>query len=486
MPNLSPKQLEVYNCYKRYLLVSGPRKSGKTWASLERISRHIWETNHGCVALFSKTVKASKEGGVWKALTEIVWPKWFEAGIGFKYVKSPMQDGQTRTMFCKIANMHGNYTTVYLNSLEHVNQAEDKLKERVFSMVYFSELSKFKDRNVFTHAAETLRMPHLDYDDHMFLADTNPADEGEDSWIWKLWFEERRRVDHEDPDFQNDLQLIEIMMTENPFLSQRALMDVIAKYRHDPDQYARYVEGKWVRASRDAFFSLNFKPVEHVVGNIMPKREEDWEIILPHESCTTLYCGWDIGDKNPALSLMQKRTIETEPSKPLNVYDVLDELVVNNQEVGLRDFVEEVMELMVKWETFLGRPLQWVHWSDTSSFGHKIIADATEALRVLQFSEGAIQLQGAYKKAGSQRKRVDLTNRLLFENRIHFSANCVKHIEMMKVLRRGPNQGQYIADIDAKDIFDAFSYVLISEEPKDLALAAYPRVGKRAPQIVEV
>jgi len=146
-PDLFPKQLEVVNSQARTLLVEGPRLSGKTTATLHRIVRHLWETPDARVAMFSRTIKNSKEGGTWSLLHDVVLKEWIEAKIGLHYTTRSAEkrpgfklDSLSRTLYFRISNVHGGESTCMLFSLDHDPDIEDKAKEMEFSMVYFSEL----------------------------------------------------------------------------------------------------------------------------------------------------------------------------------------------------------------------------------------------------------------------------------------------------------------------------------------------------------
>jgi len=80
-PNIFPKQIQIYNDFHRYVLVSGPRKSGKTTGCIHKIARHLWETPYpyARVGMFCKLMKTAKEGGVWDDLTKIVMPEWLNS-----------------------------------------------------------------------------------------------------------------------------------------------------------------------------------------------------------------------------------------------------------------------------------------------------------------------------------------------------------------------------------------------------------------------
>lgn len=63
------KQLDVFNSQSRMLLVSGSIGAGKTYAILEKVIRHLWETPGAKVAVFAKSTMA-EEYGSWLELHE--------------------------------------------------------------------------------------------------------------------------------------------------------------------------------------------------------------------------------------------------------------------------------------------------------------------------------------------------------------------------------------------------------------------------------
>ena len=70
-PRLGKKQMEVFECDKRYILASGPRFSTKTTASLHKILKHAWEVNPALVAMFVKT-KVTALSGTAVAIVKVV------------------------------------------------------------------------------------------------------------------------------------------------------------------------------------------------------------------------------------------------------------------------------------------------------------------------------------------------------------------------------------------------------------------------------
>lgn len=505
MPNLSPKQLDIFNAFNvRYLLVSGPRRSGKTLGCAHKIARHCFDTPKGkCrVAIFAKLLKQAQEGGVWTDLTEIVIPEWQAQGF-LKYLRPPKVDGQTRTMYFDVQARDGGASRVMLNSLQHDSDAETVLRSRRFSMIFFSELSLFEDRNVFTTATESLRVPGLPYNRHSFMADCNPAPDGEDSWIYDTWWRQRMMEGFpegcETPEqqeqwrqYQSELGLIEVMITDNPYLSKEEIASLIYKYRAmGPDVYARMIEGKWVRASAEGFFANIFNPDIHVIGNVKSPAKDEWECLLPQENTDTIYTSFDLGDRNSSVIFADK----ARDGNGNSIWYGIDEAIILDKQIDLADYVELVISMMEKWEKFLGRKLIWRHWSDNSSFRHKLAASATEHMMVQKFSNGLIRMNAAPKYAGCVKDGISIMRRLFFENRLYFSAHMKHSIEMASGLSPQRKKGsddllssvKLVRDGDPLGhAFASWRYLLTAEEPASIVRSIGPRAGHVKPRILSL
>ncbi len=492
IPRLFPKQLEVFNSKARALLVSGPRYSGKTWAVLHKVVRHLWETPGARVALFSKTIKNAKDGGIWEDLISYTLPEWFNANlmgqnedITFEYTVEPKIDGQTRTLYFKVRNYYGGESELKLFSLDYDQDVQAKVKGTRFSMIWFSELSNFLDRRVFTITKQQLRMPHLRDDQQQWIADTNPADEGADSWIYKVFYEERLLDEppiqfqtEEEKDgfraFQKQLGLVEIMIDENPYLTPQKKMEIKSDYHYDPELYAQMVEGKWTGAggNKKCVFYDVFKK-QHVIGDASALNENDWEIIIPSENCIELITGWDLGDTNHSAHIMERIVVGNETH-----WRVLDELVVIGQKVSISDFTYAFMEKMDFIEKSLNKKVMWRHWSDDSASRYRSAVDDMDSNIVRRASEGRIDLIPVHKPDGTVLKRAHLLRRLLYENRIYFSANCLRTIEMLKRLRFGKTKTEPIERDKHKHPFDSLTYAILMESAYD-EIGSLERVTKK-------
>ncbi len=483
VPRLTKKQAQIFDNYSRFLLVSGPKRSGKTIGCAHRLLRHAWENNNARIAVFAKTTKLAKDGGVWADIVDLVLPEWLDSGLGMELVTAPKVDGQTRQLYMEVSNKHGTLSRISLNSLDYDEAIEQVIKGRRFSMIWFNELSNFRSRRVFDISADQLRCPWLEFSDHQWMADTNPAEEGEDSWIYKLWYGERLSEPSKaeastesesasrSSQLRSHLDLIEVMIEDNPFLSAAEVSTLKAQFAHDPDLYARYIEGRWTRASADGIFADVFKPGVHIRGDTSDPDPSCWSVLVPEKLTTDLVVGWDIGQVCHAVVI-----VEPVLKGGQLAFKILDEIVHLNDFIGLRELTEEVMDRMASIEQTAGRTFRWRHWSDRSAFDNfRPAAETYDCKLISSYSDGRINLMAAPKFPGAIAHGIRLMRQLLFENRLYVSANCSNTIAMFRSLRSGR---QPFASVDRnsphRHIFDAQRYAITSELPT--ALPSEPAV----------
>jgi len=464
VPISSVKQLQIFNDYHRFLLISGPKKSGKTLGCADKVLRHAWETDRARVGVFAKTVKLAVDGGCWTDLTDSLMQEWIPADMGMTIVTPPKVDGRTRQTYFEVSNVHGTVSRIVLNSLDYDDDIETVIRGKRYSMIWFNELSNFRSRKVFDISIDQLRCVHLPYTAHQWMGDTNPADEGDLSWIYKLWYGERADDDHADPKFRDELGLIEVMIPENPFLSEQERSILTATFRHDPDMYSRYIEGKWTSSSANSHFADVFRSDLHVIGEATGPRQEEWDILLPEENCIELITGWDIGSINHAISF-----IEPVMSKGRLIYKVLDEIVILEQKISLSDLTDMAMEKMDYWEAQIGKDIKWRHWSDKSSFDqYRPAAEIYDYMQINVSSRGRIMLVAAPKWKDSIRDRINMTRKLLYEDRLVVSILCEQTVAMFKGLRKGNTMANFVDRSSRfKHIFDAMTYPILAESPRD-------------------
>lgn len=488
---MTEKQRHAYYLNKRYILLSGPRLAGKTIGAVHRVIRHAWETgdaNIGArIGVFCTTIKVGLSG-IWDDIYKLlkVWEGENIVGEDNEFFtvtgNTQTSRGATRQYYMQIKNKYGATSEFQLHSLEFEGDVESKFLGTRFSCLYFSELQNFHERSTFDIPKNQLRALGIPYEQHLWIADTNPPEEGDAHWAHQVFFvdptleepPELLKTEEEIKDFrraQEETGLVLFSIDDNPLADPRDISNVKQTYKDDPEGWARFVLGKWVRGVgfKGAWFAKDFvsRRSQIVIGEADPRTdEEEWEVMLPQKSTTTLYIGLDTGETNHAGGILQKRFVDGR-----SVWDILDEQVHIKSEIMLSDFGEVLKAKMDRLEKYLEHPVDWTCWADTSLEKFKpnsvegtdanIIMDAVDYKFHIQFATDA-------KKPKTVRRRLTLFINLLRQNRLFVSANCFETIKMFESLRKGANEFTHIMKGDRhKHIFDALSYVIFSEMLED-------------------
>jgi len=499
----SPKQNELRAIcragIKRIVLANGTRRSTKTMGGEFCVCDHAWEVKTSEIAVITVTQGTGNDSGVWAELVERIIPERINGNFGFEWIKRPYNEGVSKKPTCIVRNQFGQPAKIRLWSLKDEEEVEKRFKGQKFSMIFVPELSVFKKEKTFKTWLQCLRIPGPlgvtreelgDIpNDHLFLADTNPSEEGDDSWIYRLWF---KMLEGEDADAGDELALknllarIDFTINDNIFESKAELDLLKAQYASDQDLYDRYILGKWVKASTDAIFYGVFSEERHVWPIKSPVGEQ--EILVPEEGCFELQTGWDLGTRNCSVTFTEKIKMEIENGTLVPAFKVLDEHVIIGSDFMLFEFVELILDKMDYWEKQAGRPVMWTHWSDRNIFSVRDLSGRIYLNQAVhEASEGRIVIQGAYDAqrtsgpgSSSIEMRIDITRKLLYEGRIIISRyKCPATIEMFKSIRRKANSAVGIAvGSKFKHPFDSGSYIWASECYEEMQMSVINRTRK--------
>jgi hypothetical protein len=536
-PALFPKQIEGLNACqpskRNRILYSGPRLSGKTNGALHCIADNAWQTSYANWCMLSVTQSVGIDSGVWTAMSRIILPDWISGNFGMRWMNgrngepkgTPHIENVTKKPTCMFTNRHsfkddkwtGDYSQISLESLKNEDEVEERFKGKEYTGIFVNELSKFTNRRTFDTLILALRSMrgHLKKDQFIFLADTNPAEEGTESWIYKLWYELRlmdddklwsefpdddteRKADARHPlvPIRDSLQLIEFSVDDNLSMTDEDKLNLKSSLSHDPDLLARYYYGKWVTASADAIFRGVFRPLIHVVPDAKQLILPDPDVLWPQPGCFELILSIDPGATNFASFIMEKYTEqrlvkrlatdnegnfimdngrhrEISEMRDVICFKVLDELVIVGEDFHLADYVEELTRMMVMWEWAIGKPGQtmWRMWSDRMVFDVKIpFTDNFWHQSIHAASGGKIVLMAAERGRGSVAAGIDLLRKLLFERRILFSGTRCPHvINMLKSIKKGKTAASPVsAGSIWKHSLDGLRYGLVSELYDDM------------------
>lgn len=470
-PSRAEKQQKIFDCAHRYTLIHGPRKTGKSTGIQHKVFRWLVQTENASVGIFSRTTRNGKQG-VWKALIGDIYRSWNAMGMT-EWVKEPGYEMDTKMAFFRLRNQYGGYSECQLHSINYDENAEELLKDSTFTHIYMVEADRF-DRKSFNALQMTLRSASVPYERQQFILDCNPPEEGEDHWLHDVFFKAKGETSMEQWKLLHEQ--ISVSIDENPFLNEIQKQEIYRTYQHDKILLDRYYYGKWVRGLDNSAFSDVFMPNFHIVGEFdANKRESEMELLRPSTGSYVMDVGLDVGDVNTAVSFGCPRI-----DGHWIAYDIVDEIVYLKDRVTLDELTVEIMAHMDKWDEYFEKILktkkpQWRFWSDPSSLKFKGAIGGTEAQLMELRSNGRIMMQGVYKAPGTVLKRLDLMKRMLFEERIFFSAKCFRHIEMLRNLRRGLSQTHIIdRGSDYKHVFDSVTYMLQGAMPEEIMAASGP------------
>jgi hypothetical protein len=321
------------------------------------------------------------------------------------------------------------------------------------------------------------------FDQHQIICDCNPPDTGTNNWLHDKWwkFKDEKPAPDENPKRQiarDRFHKILAMIADNPQLDPQAKDDLIERYRKKPNWYARFVEGKWEQDITDGHFSDVWDDATHIIGKI-DCPEDEIEVAVPTPGCLVLLSGWDMGEsKNHSFTIEEKIITEHPVTKRKIVsFSILDEFVVIRTYMSIREFVEICQEKIDYWNNWQKKKfnidLKWRHWSDTSAFQDRSSADKSDAAITYEASDGQIILNEAPKYKGSNNDKVKLLWQLLYEKRLHVSAQLTRTRAMFANLRSDPNSAShYVKRDDHKHPFDSLAYPIIAEAPSDMVRSA--------------
>lgn len=479
-PDLNAKQYDILYNRHPITLVSGPRMTGKSMGICHAVCEHLWNVNGARFAIFVTSYKVATDGGSWTDLIEYAIPEWMGVQAGdqpgddpdavFEYTTfirgafdeegnpagSPKLDAKSRTPFFRIRNRYGGQSECRLFSIDNENEIEAKTKQLRLSGAWIVEVSTFKTRKIFEQTILLLRAHGVPDEKMFWIADTNPPEEGEDHWLHRLFYRDRTDPDFKDKGFQAKLGLIEIFLDDNPKLSKEKRSILENAYLDSPDEYDRFVLGKWPKSGgrRLELFSDLLTPIHFPAGKIDVHRQTE-----------TLVTGWDLGNVNSAAVILDIPIIHGIP-----YVCVLDEVIHIAHEISTADFTIQMLEKMIsinehykeKWKP--GFPgFLWRHWSDNSSTHvYRSSIGDVDASIVYKTTNGQIELMGVDKSEHTIEDDLKLIRMLLREKRLFIGENCPQLKKCLEKIRKAQNK-----IVDPKDplkhAFDSFRYALRSE-----------------------
>ncbi len=485
-PSLTPRQKELFDSQKRYVLAWGEKGSGKSIGVLHRLVRHCYENENALAVLLVRVRSMANKGGAWDKLQSMVLPEWKHGlGLEFSDVKFDSQHNE----FIWIQNESGGWSMVVLISAPHATQLRERIRGYEPSFVFVDELTSCDSVEYFQAvAAQIGRRPFVD-GVQQYVAACNP--EGPSHWVYQKWFVQafNDETGEWDPDFEN----IHFPIAENEKnLTPGYLASLKKIFKDDKVEGQRMIGGEWVdRPSGEGLFRGIYDPIIHVrpLNDEMQPHQYEW--LLPVKG-HPMIIGLDPGAVHSAFIFDQWLPIDEKMK-----WMVFDELVVTKQRIAYELLIPMVMRRVKFWREETGcdadtMPQVWI--SDSSAFNQYRAAqgsfDVLEIERIYEQNRAKyglepIKIKAAPKFNGSVVTRVRLVQKILSADELIVSARC-RMMQKMFLQIEGkkqrsneapdPEAAMTPARSDVLHSFDAFSYPIITASLNPTALV--PNSGR--------
>lgn len=476
VPDLTPRQMDVFLDESDNTLVVGNRYTGKGWSCAYNLVKHAYDHFGALVLVVVRTKRQGSTGGFFSKLASDILPD-FEKNIGLSF-RGPYMT-QDKDSVLAITNRYGGTSVIQLMSILHEADVEKKILGIECSKVYIDEAITFESEETFSLLRGTLkRRRHIPPRCQTLLASTNPGDPSH--WLAKKW----NIVDPENRG--SNYRVLQVMKEDNPDRERADAYYAMLEdeLKNQPTRYARYVKGEWVALpSGESLFGRQFVRDFHVRGDV--KAGE----LLRHRPGTLVRVGVDIGDTNHGLVLYERiRTAEKE------LVIVLDEIVHVKKQVSIEMLAVELLQKLQRLGDDAGCDIGFQMVSDNSAFnrfrattGSHDHAELEKHLKAHQKKYPRVraipQIKECPKPQGSVVTRTRLLQDLLANRQIFFSANCTNIIETVEKITAAKDKPMQPDTRDKlKHALDALTYGLLFDEVGGSVTAA----NALTPQIISI
>ena len=458
-PSLYEEQMKAFLCEKPYILLHGERFSGKTIVALNMVVKHCHAHDDALAMIVTITKTSAKTGGAWTKLFTEVLPEW-EEGIGLAYTSSKMDT--ERNHYAKIQNVYGGWSTVMLKSIPAESMIAERWKGAEPTFVFPDELTEtpIDASGYFDKVVQQLfrkkRKPGRPAYKFQYVAACNPAEEGEDHWVYQRFIagpdSEQNPTAREQ--WERDFANFHIPITQN--VNAENLEVYIENLRAScstPDEVQRAMEGKWVKRIKGAaIFKNYFLPSLHIGGSLDKKKPVR---LVPHES-KEITVGYDLGDVNHGVVFYQDIPVRTKFRTPdgkeedgyktLSV--VFDEIVLVGEKLsGWEPLVRMILNKMNYWCEYKKTRFRFDHISDKSAFNrYRIGQGGIDQKEIEKYSRRvmgkdpakckwlmeSIKMKDTPKMGGSVEERVKILVDKLIREEIIIDVRCKNVLDMFR------------------------------------------------------
>ena len=494
VPELNSAQLEFYWDPRPYVLAHAERFSGKTTVALEKLVRHC-HTYDSALAIIVVLIKTgAKAGGAWEQLLSEdydhegrAWGtlrKWNNA-VGLRYTDEYGDDAKNK--WVDIETVNGGSSSILLLSMPYGSNITDRIKNMTPSYFHFEEITNTDSTVYFTKPIQQLgRRAAVPARAQQYVATCNPADQGEEHWVFKTFFCHKPtnprggKQPGYDPKGYNPYTKTHDGWNDNfgvhhlPAMLNTYVEDmegfqakVMEDTRDDPTAYDRLILGKWVaKITGDALFKNAYEPDLHLRGN--PGKTG-----LPPISGWPIIIGYDPGDANNARVFLQR--VPFRKRWHWRVFDVLANI---QEHISYEDLIRMQYERMLWWCRRMRENFPFEHIGDKAVFTHFNPQGSYDYLEFQRVSRriiennpdkfgtlSPIRMRAPEKGEGSVGERVRCVRNCLHDERLLVSALAPEVDDMFRYLRKA--KGPHGVEIDDKPrkerrghihVFDATSY----------------------------
>ena len=456
----SGAQEAAYRCQSKFVLLDGPRGSGKTFLALHKLVEHATENANALCIIVVGIRRQAEEGGAWDKLQRFILPEW-EAGQGLNHFETPFytdpKSNLAKDVFLWVRNKHGGWSRVLLLSMPVASYVKDRVKGMEPSFVLVDEAQTLDSDVYFTAMIQQLgRRKGIDTVQQMFFC-ANP--DGPSHWLYKRFFE--YPLDEKTGEWDDNYARYFFPMEENEQNMEAGYRkNVEEATRRDTIEAARMLRGEWIdRPTGEALFRDSFSEQIHMRGNASAGQG-----LLPIKGYPIIV-SYDLGAAHTSIHLLQ---IVPTLNKIYKLY--IDELDYVGQYMPYYKLVPILINRMMYWDNRMTSDFSFVHISDDSAFNqYRAATGSFDAWDVEKLSQDyvtknqlkdkyVIKLRAAPKGAHSIEARVRLVLDGLAGEEILISATCTSTKGMLLNLEEEefeplkPKRSPFIHK------FDSFSY----------------------------
>jgi hypothetical protein len=477
-------------------LLYGERGSAKTNTALHDLVYHCYADvgkplsgvpNIPPLAVICTIFRAAAtDGGAWEKLHSLVLPEWYD-GIGLEFTE-PKQDDQ-KNRFCFIGNRYGpqlgkngGWSRVILKSIPYGENIRARLKGIEPSYFLSEEITDQGGPDYFFVPFQQLRRPTRA--PRIFIASCNPADTGEEHWVWKNFVQiPCRTAGNAGPELPEEgvggrlkgldeqFQVFHVPVKDNVHWSPEEVKGyqntILAEARFDKTAIDRLIKGLWTpRPTGEGLFKEYFRPTIHVKGDSVKG------IGLMPKPGYPIYVGYDLGQVWSSITFEQRI-----PTIKSTLWTVFDEIDKEKTRILYKNLAMEILDHMRWWRKKVGYEFQYIHITDESAINQWRPGGGVEgSYDALVFerefnkhqqelggfdpnSGFGIKLLGCPKGAGSISGRVQLLQSKLYQDELFVSATCQKVRDMLMFLeadKKNPENPRETSKYTHK--FDSLTY----------------------------